>query len=126
MATEPFAYVCTLCCFVFPHVDGPYPKTCPRCSYSAMKVYTTEYVEGLESALAEMTRERDEWKSQIEFMRDEWSSVGAKACPACLYKDGKFIRSCGPHVEIKILETERDNLSAEIAILKAAANPEVL
>src|SRR5215467_11125321 len=36
--------------------------------------------------------ERRYWRAieAIEFLRNEYSSLGARACPACVYEDGRF------------------------------------
>lgn len=47
--------------------------------------------------------EMKDTQDAIEFLRDGWSEFGARPCPACLYVDGKFIRSCKLHQEIERL-----------------------
>lgn len=67
----------------------------------------------------ETERERNDLRArvgqlqeQIEFMRDGWSEIGARACPACLYEGGKFIRACKLHERLAKVERERDEKQA--------------
>lgn len=63
-------------------------------------------------------RERDEQLAAVRKERDELkdgydrSPVSAKACPGCVYENGKFVRECGLH---KRLCDERDRAAAATA-----------
>lgn len=49
---------------------------------------------------------RDEvknYKEAIMFLRNDYSPVSARGCPACEYVNGKFIKHCKLHEEIKKL-----------------------
>ena len=76
----------------------PSPKNPNLCIHH--QIGMDRCVDALRTALAEMTAERDRWDGYIEFLRYEWSSFGAKACPACIYENGTFVRRCRPHAEM--------------------------
>ena len=84
-----------------------------------------EHIKELEAKLAAE-------KEAILFLRNEYSSFGARGCPACLYENGKFIKSCKLHQklaeqaeEIKKLKNEQMNdgskiLSQEATVIEQA------
>jgi len=45
-------------------------------------------------------------ESDILFLRDKYFRFGGKACPACLYENGKFIRLCKLHEELREVHAE--------------------
>lgn len=49
----------------------------------------------------------------LDFIRNRWSRWGARPCPACVYVDGKFIRSCKIHEHVDELQKEIDVLRKE-------------
>jgi hypothetical protein len=51
-------------------------------------------------------------EAAIAFIRDGWSPFGARACPACVYEAGVFVRPCKVH-------EYADALRAEVARLRA-------
>jgi hypothetical protein len=57
-------------------------------------------------SVGKIIEERDALADQLAFIRDEWSPSGARACPACVYDNGKFIRRCKIHEEYDRLAAE--------------------
>lgn len=74
-----------------------YSLSLSRREESARIAYYTD----LPAALARI-EEQDE---AIDYMRNHWTPVSARACPLCEYKDGVFIKACRLHARILELET---------------------
>jgi len=51
---------------------------------------------------------RDAAREAITFLRDDWHPYSSRACPACLYENGKFIRRCKVHEALDTAIRERD------------------
>ena len=84
--------------------NHPFPRavTASACDRAhAPDEWEADY-QALRAALAAMTAERDRLEGDLNFLRYEWSPVGAKACPACLYDHGTFIRRCRLHAELDV------------------------
>ena len=65
----------------------------------------------------------DEKDEPILFLRDEYSEVGGRGCPACHYEDGKFIKLCRLHAEIdagrELYDQYRTEVKAEFVQYEA-------
>lgn len=48
-------------------------------------------------ALTEERKKREKAEEAILFMRNEWTDMGGRGCPACHYENGKFIKLCKIH-----------------------------
>jgi len=52
----------------------------------------------------------------LEFLRNSYSRVGARGCPACEYQNGKFIKMCKLHEEIDSLTAEFEEKVKELDV----------
>ena len=57
----------------------------------------------------------------LRYMRDEYSSIGARGCALCVLDNGVFVRSCKMHEEMDALRTTEAVARAHFSSLKDAS-----
>jgi hypothetical protein len=86
----------------------------------------------LEAEVTRLTQQREEAEKAIEFARDGWSEVGARACPLCVYEAGVFKRRCKIHEYADALQARAEAAEAALhsatraALLQAAEDLKVI
>jgi hypothetical protein len=58
---------------------------------------------------------------KLEFIRNKWSPFGARSCPACVYEDGVFKRSCRIHLRLDVCEKLLEDFNNAIEAVYLAA-----
>jgi hypothetical protein len=89
----------------------------PHTAEQYIEVLTKE----IETLTINLATVRETAKNRIEalrFIRDDWSEYGARACPACVYVEGKFIRSCKIHEALDKAQKRVEMLQAEVEMLR--------
>jgi hypothetical protein len=88
---------------------------CPLCDVDRLSAEVTRF-----------TQQREEAEKAMEFARDGWSEVGARACPLCVYEAGVFKRRCNIHEYADALQARAEAAEAALhsatraALLQAA------
>lgn len=72
--------------------------------------YLERTIAELRHQLAAARAELEQWKRDVLFLRGEWSSLGGRACPACVYEGGRFVRLCKVHEEFAAAQAEVERL----------------
>lgn len=62
--------------------------------------------------IVSLKQRAEEAERKIAFIRDKWSEYGARACPACVYDAGRFVRLCNVHEHAESLRRQRDAAGA--------------